>query len=119
MATFPKLKTNAVAQYPATKVIRFQNQVLRFVDGTEQRYRDASSALHQWVIRLNALDESELASLEQFFGSNQGRLASFAFTDPWDGTQYANCSLASDEVNLAAIDELRCATSLAVIENRG
>jgi hypothetical protein len=40
MATFPKLKTNAVAQYPASKTARYQNQALRFLDGTEQRYRD-------------------------------------------------------------------------------
>jgi len=27
MASFPTLKTSAVAQYPATKVVAFQNQV--------------------------------------------------------------------------------------------
>jgi len=37
MASFPTLKTSAVAQYPATKAVKFQNQVMRFVDGTEQR----------------------------------------------------------------------------------
>ena len=119
MATFPKLKTNAVAQYPATKTIRFQNQVLRFVDGTEQRYRDGNGPLHQWVIRLAELDEWELSSLEQFFAANQGRLTSFAFTDPWDGTQYSNCSLASDDLALTCSGELRCAASVTVIENRG
>jgi len=119
MVPFPKLKTAAVAQYPATKVVRFQNQVLRFVDGSEQRYRDSKDALRRWVIRLEKLDESELASLERFFAGSQGRLASFAFTDPWDGTQYSNCSLASDEIELTATGELRCATALTIVENRG
>jgi len=119
MATFPTLKTGAVAQYPATKTLRFQNQVLRFVDGGEQRYRDSNGALHQWVIHLDALDESELSGLERFFESNRGRFASFAFTDPWDGKQYANCSLSSDEMELTATGELRCQSSLTVIENRG
>ena len=119
MTTFPKLKTSAVAQYPATKAVRFQNQILRFLNGTEQRYRDGNSAQHQWVIRLDALDESEMAALEQFFAANQGRLGSFTFTDPWDGTQYANCSLASDDLNLIAATELRCSTAVTIVENRG
>ena len=119
MPTFPKLKTNAVAQYPATRAVRFQNQALRFVDGVEQRYRDSAGALHRWEIRLDALDESEMAALEQFFADNQGCFANFAFTDPWDATEYANCSLASDELDLTVMAEMQGRTSLTVIENRG
>lgn len=119
MATFPELKTGALAQYPATKALRFQNQTVRFLDGSEQRYRDAAGPLHQWIIRLNELDESEMAALEQFFQDNQGRLGSFAFTDPWDGTVYANCSLESDELSASSLAEMSGRTSLTVIENRG
>lgn len=118
MATFPQLKTGAVAQYPATKSLQFQNQTVRFLDGSEQRYRDAPGPLHQWVIQLNELDESEMAAFEQFFEANQGRLGSFAFTDPWDGTQHPNCSLASDGLALSSQAEMRGRTSLTVIENR-
>jgi hypothetical protein len=118
MATFPKLKTNAVAQYPATKGLRFQNQVLRFVDGTEQRYRDAPGPLHQWAIRLSQLDEGEMAAMERFFAANQGRFGSFAFTDPWDNSQYANCSLAGDGMDLTAVGPLQGNTTLTVVENR-
>jgi hypothetical protein len=115
---FPKLRTDAVAQYPATKSIRFENQVVRFVDGGEQRYRDSSGALHQWEIRLDRLDESEMAALEQFFAGCQGRFASFAFTDPWDGQVYADCSFATDQIDLTSLDEMNGRTSLTVIENR-
>jgi hypothetical protein len=118
MATLPQLKTGAVAQYPATKALRYQNQTMRFLDGTEQRYRDSAGPLHQWVINLTELDESEMAAFEQFFQNNQGRLGSFAFTDPWDGTQYASCSLASDELSLSSLAEMSGKTSLTVIENR-
>jgi phage-related protein len=118
MATFPQLKTGAVAQYPATKSIRFQNQTVRFLDGSEQRYRDSVGALHQWIIQLSELDESEMAAFEQFFEDNQGRLGSFAFTDPWDGMQYPNCSLASDALPLGSMAEMQGQTSLTVIENR-
>ena len=118
MATFPELKTNAVAQYPATKSLRFQNQTVRFLDGSEQRYRDAAGPLHTWVIQLNQLDESEVAAFEEFFEDNQGRLGSFQFTDPWDGTLYTNCSLASDELMVSSLAEMCGKTSLTVIENR-
>ena len=119
MATFPPLKTGAVAQYPAIKSLRFQNQIVRFVDGNEQRYRDSAGPLHRWIIRLDRLDETEMAAIEDFFLSNQGSFASFAFVDPWDGTSYANCSLSSDQLPLGALADLRGATSVTVIENRG
>src|ERR1039458_10878167 len=118
MVTFPQLKTGAVAQYPATKAVRFQNQTVRFLDGSEQRYRDAAGPLHQWVIQLSELDESEMAAFAQFFQDNQGRLGSFAFTDPWDGSLYLNCSLAGDDLTMSSLAEMRGRTSLAVLENR-
>jgi hypothetical protein len=119
MPTFPKLKTGAVAQYPAARTLQFQNQVLRFVDGTEQRYRDSAGALHAWKISLAALDEGEMAALERFFADCQGRYASFAFTDPWDGTVYADCSLASDEAEMVSVREMSGRVSWTVVENRG
>ncbi|MGO9010914.1 MAG: DUF2460 domain-containing protein [Bryobacteraceae bacterium] len=119
MASFPTLKTSAVAQYPATKAVTFQNQVVRFVDGSEQRYRDCAGPLHQWVIRLNELDETEMAALEQFLESNQGSFGSFTFTDPWDNQTYNNCSFASDAMDLTSVEEMRGQTSVTVRENRG
>ena len=119
MSTFPKLKTSAVAQYPATRSFRYQNQALRFLEGVEQRYRDSAGPLHRWEIRLAALDESEMAAIEQFFADNQGRFGSFAFTDPWDGTVHPDCSLASDELDMTWQAEMRSTTSLTVVENRG
>ena len=119
MATFPTLKTKAVAQSPANKSIRFQNQVLRFVDGVEQRYRDSAGPLHQWVIALNEMDESEMTAIEDFFTTNDGQSESFSFTDPWDGITYPNCRLATDELNMVAVAEMRGKTSVTVLENRG
>ena len=118
MASFPKLKTSAVAQYPAAKTLAFRNRVLRFLDGREQRYRESAGPLHRWEIRLNALDESEIAAIDGFFWTNQGRLGDFAFTDPWDGTSYPNCSLESDEMELTSLGEMLGKTSLTVVENR-
>ena len=118
MASFPKLKTAAVAQYPATKGLVFRNRLVRFLDGQEQRYRLSAGALHRWEIRLNELDEAEMAAIDGFFWANQGCLEGFTFTDPWDGTLYANCSLAADEMDLTSLGEMRGKTSLTVVENR-
>lgn len=118
MAAFPQLKTGAVAQYPATKHLKFQNQVLRFLDGTDQRYRDSAGPLHEWEIRLSQMDEREMAEIEQFFVDNQGCFDGFAFTDPWDGQAYTNCSIASDDLDLTSAAELQGAASLKIVENR-
>jgi phage-related protein len=115
---FPKLKTDAVAQYPLTRRIRFQNQALTFVDGTQQRYRDGAGARMKWEIRLAELDEGELAALEEFVMANQGAFGSFAFTDPRDGQVYDDCSLGADGVDVVTVAEMRCSTTLTVEQNR-
>lgn len=119
MATFPRLKTEAVAQYPATRGMRFQNQVVRFLDGEEQRYRDSAGPLRRWEILLDRLDDAEMAAIEAFFLESQGSFGAFAFTDPWDGTVHPNCSLEGDLMELTFVDEMRGAGSLTVVENRG
>jgi hypothetical protein len=119
MATFPVLKTSAVAQYPAKRELRFQNQTLRFLDGKEQRYRDSAGKLHRWEIRLDRLDEFEAAAVEQFFAANEGAFEEFTFTDPWDGEVYEHCTLEGDVLEMTAIGEMRVSISLSVVENRG
>jgi hypothetical protein len=118
MASFPKLKTNAVMQYPARRHFQFSNQVIRFLDGSEQRYRDYGAALRRWIVRLDMLDEGELAALENFFIASQGKVGSFSFTDPWDGAEYSDCSLEGDEFQFELQAEMRGETELVVRENR-
>ena|ERR1044071_2573605 len=118
MATFPNLKTNAVTQYPARRVLTFRNQTVRFLDGVEQRYRDSGGPLHQWEIRLDHLDEGEMATLESFFAASQGAFGTFEFTDPWTGQVYANCSLSADSIDMTASGDMRGATVVVVRENR-
>ena len=118
MATLPLLKTGAVMQYPATKALRFSNQVIRFVDGSEQRYRGSQAPLRRWVIRLDLLDEAELAAFEEFIVTQEGSFGSFSFIDPWDGITYPDCSLDQEAFELELLDELRASTILIVRENR-
>lgn len=117
MATFPKLKTDAVMQYPATRSFRSSHGVMRFLDGAEQHYRETRGPLRRWQIRLDLLDEAEIASLESFFMTNQGRFASFSFVDPWDNAQYPDCSLDQDVFSFDLIGEMRGRTALVVRQN--
>ena len=118
MSEFPQLKTGAVAQYPARKTVSYRTHVLRFVDGSDQRFREYSAAVHRWIIRLDLLDEAELGEVEQFFLSQQGELSDFSFTDPWDGDEYASCSLESGQTALEYYRQGCGRAMLVVKENR-
>ena len=118
MADFPALKTGAVAQYPSDRARGFSTQVLRFLDGKEQRFRGYGAPLRRWLIRLEQLDEAELAGLEQFFVEQGGRAGIFAFTDPWDGTLYATCSFEGDTMIAEYHGQGDGGTSVVVKENR-
>ena len=118
MATFPKLKTGSVAQYPLARRAQFQNQIVRFVDGSEQRYRDSAGARLEWDIQLSQLDDWEMAAIEEFFRANQGAFGRFEFTDPWDGEVYDDCSVADDFLQLATLAGTDGNTRLTVVRNQ-
>lgn len=118
MSDFPLLKTGAVVQYPAERDTSFSTQVVRFIDGPEQRYRDFPTYLRRWVIRLEALDESEMAAMRNFFRTQSGAAGTFQFTDPWDGTSYPNCRLDNDHMIEQFTDVGLSRTTLTIKENR-
>jgi hypothetical protein len=118
MANFPTLTTGAVAQYPSDRTRQFSTQVFRFLDGNEQRFQGYGSALRQWSIRLDLLDEAELTNLQSFFLSEAGRSGNFSFTDPFDGTVYSNCSFGSDTLALRFEGPQKGVTQLVVRQNR-
>lgn len=117
MAAFPVLRTGAVAQYPAERQIVFSTQVVQFIDGAEQRFREFGQPLRRWVIRLELLDEGEFQAVRSFF-DHAGPLASFSFTDPWDGTVYPECSIDGDELTGELVGPERFKTDLTIKENR-
>jgi hypothetical protein len=118
VATFPPLKTGAVAQYPADRTPQSSTQAYRFLDGSEQRFPGFPAVLQRWTIRLDLLDEGELETLREFFLSEEGRAGSFSFTDPWTSTVYPNCSFGSDALALVFQGPQNGATQIIVKENR-
>jgi hypothetical protein len=117
MSAFPLLATGAVTQYPAQRGVQFSTVALQFVDGSEQRFQMYAGSLHQWAIQVSLLNQAELQELQEFFRSLDGRAQNFSFTDPWDGTTYASCSLASDTMAAIMAGEWNGQTSLTVMEN--
>lgn len=118
MAAFPELKTGAVAQYPAERALLFSTVVHEFVDGSEQRFGDYGTALRRWLIRLELLDETELFRLEKFFIEQGGAAGSFSFLDPWDETEYPDCSFEGDGIDVVFEAPGNGKTSLILKENR-
>ena len=119
MAQFPKLKTGAVAQYPAVREQRYASEVHKFLDCAEQRYRDFAAGRKRWVIQLENLDETETARLNRFFDEQQGRLGVFEFEDPWTGTVVEQCRFGEDRFPMMEHCESRCSLRLTVEEVTG
>ena len=78
MASFPLLKTGAVGQYPSSREVSFSTEVMRFVDGGEQRFRELRAPVLRWTIHLHNVDAAELEAIDNFFISQQGEFGSFS-----------------------------------------
>jgi hypothetical protein len=118
MASFPQLGRSAVAQYPSSRALESSIAVLQYADGTEQRFRTRAKPTRRWSIRLSDVTPEELFAIEAFFLEQQGQYGSFSFTDPWDGTEYPDCSFESDEFSAESFAEGRAATTLNIKDNQ-
>ena len=117
MATFPVLTTGAVAQYPLAKSSGYGVDVIRFVDGSDQRYRTTGNGLRRWAISLNQLSDTEMALLLEFFEEQQGAFSAFIFTDPFTGTDIPNCRLANPTIVATYLNTDFVSTALIVEES--
>jgi len=97
MTNFPSLSTGSVGQYPLGQTQSFTTDVIRFLDAADQRCIVRAKALRQWLVRLDLLDDGELAALEQFFAQMQGPATLFDFFDPTTSETVPNCRFASGD----------------------
>jgi hypothetical protein len=98
MATFPLLSTGAVAQYPLSRGTSYDVDIVRFLDGSEQRCLVRDKKLRRWLVSLAQLNESELASVEQFFEEAQGNAQLFTFIDPLTSAAVPNCRISNRSI---------------------
>jgi hypothetical protein len=118
MSAFPRLKTGAITQYPASRSVSHSTDVFQFLDGSKQKYRQAGASTKSWAIQLDLLDDTELAEIAEFFQTQQGRFGAFSFVDPWDGLIHPNCSFATDELVMQLAAEGRGSLKLIIQENK-
>ena len=115
--SFPALRTSALAQYPLERASSFAVESLQFLDFSRQVYRDGTTPKGRWIVSLENLDESEIATLKGFFEQQKGRWGTFSFTDPWDQVAHPNCSFSEDRFPQKQAGEGRHQTSLAIYEH--
>ncbi len=119
MATFPVLDCGTVAQYPTPLMAGQAAQVIRFLDGSDQRYLTQPGSLRSWEIRLDLLNEREIQELETFFALQQGDYSAFVFPDPFTGTNVVNCRFGAPLFISEYLGVDVSSTSFWVIETRG
>jgi hypothetical protein len=119
MANFPSLSTGAVTQYPAALVIGQSAQVIRFLDGSDQRFLTQRRQYRRWQIRLDLLNENELQEVELFFDAQSGNYSTFSFPDPFTGSTVPNCRIGDSALVTAYTGVNAGSTSLWVIETNG
>ena len=116
MTIFPLLSSGAVTQYPTPMTSGQAVEVIRFVDGSDQRYLMQGRTFRQWEIQLSLLTDDELQRLEAFFLAQQGDYSPFIFPDPISGTNVPNCRFGNSSL-LTEYDGVNASsTSFWVIE---
>jgi hypothetical protein len=118
MDKFPVLSTGAVTQYPSGRRWTHSTVVTRFVDGSEQRFRELQQPVRRWIIRMHQLSAQEMAELEMFFDARQGEFGSFSFIDPWDGVEHSDCSFDQDTISATFLDDERIQAYLVIRDNK-
>ncbi len=104
MATFPTLRTNAVAQYPLHRTLSLASQSVRFLDGSRQTYQINGAGLRRWMLTLDLLDEAEVSAVIEF--AEEVGTGTFAYTDPISGDTAPKCVISGGELDAALIDEM-------------
>jgi phage-related protein len=115
VSSFPVLRSGKSAQYPSEFEFETETGILRFVDGSEQRY-PVRRRRRRWVLRYRDLDEGELRLLEEFVIAQSGGSGTFAFTDPETGVIHPACRLDARPVVLRSEGRERNAVEITVVE---
>jgi hypothetical protein len=113
-AVFPVLKTGAVAQYPLGREVRFSTQAVRFLDGSQQRFRLYGNGLRRWIVNLDLLDAQELSAVIAFVELQGSDV--FAFTDPFTGIVSARCAISGEQFDATMKNETSGQTMVVIEE---
>lgn len=118
-ATFPLLSSGAVTQYPLPQNCGQGANVIRFLDGSDQRHLLQGRTFRQWQIQLTLLTDLELQQLEAFFEQQQGNYQSFVFPDPISGTNVPSCRFGGSTLQSEYAGVNSSSASFWIIETNG
>lgn len=119
MVAFPLLSSGAITQYPTDFSTGRSVGLIRFLDGSDQRFLRNSRRLRRWKVELSLLTESEIACLRDFFKAQKGSFSSFNFTDPATSAQIPNCRIANSVMISEYLRENVNSTGFWIMETNG
>ncbi|MGH9583514.1 MAG: hypothetical protein ACRD4O_11315 [Bryobacteraceae bacterium] len=106
-------------QYPAPLTSGQGAQVIRFIDGSDQRYLTQGRTLRQWEIRLDLLNDQEIQQIEAFFDAQNADYSTFMFPDPFSGAAVPNCRFGAPQLLAEYVATGVHSISIWVIETYG
>ena len=96
MADFPALRSGVVGMYPATLGVRFNTEVVQFVNDSEQRWAVAP-ALGDFELTFTDLNGYDFSILVDFFRSMKGQFDQ-TWTLPMGGQTFNSCTFMQDDI---------------------
>jgi hypothetical protein len=117
--TFPTLSSGAVAQYPLPVSYTSPVEIIRFIDGADQRFVARGQTLRSWHVQLSFLNEDEVHQIEEFFESLEGQYSLFSFFDPYSGLSVPNCVMGQSSLITDYLATDLTSASFWVVETNG
>lgn len=114
MPNLPSLQSGSTVQYPFVTSLRYSTGIIRFVDGSEQRFSQTGDAQRTWTVALRDLNPSETEAVAAFVESSDNQ--AFTFHDPVTGEVHSQCRLFVEPVAVEYADEQRAHLSLTIVE---
>jgi hypothetical protein len=114
MPNLPSLQSGSTVQYPFVTSLRYSTGIIRFVDGSEQRFSHTRGVHRTWTVGLRDLNPSEIEAVAAFATSSDKQ--AFTFYDPVTGEVHSQCTLLAQPVTVEHADEQRAHLSLTIVE---
>jgi len=116
MPNLPSLQTGSTVQYPFVTSLKYSTEIIRFVDGSEQRFSQSGNVHRAWNVEFRDLTPSETEAIAAFVEDSTSTNQEFAFHDPVTGEVHSHCRLAAERVPVQHAGEKRSNLWLTIKE---
>ena len=115
--TFPTsiLRSGALTQRPYQSGHDFLTSKASAPCGVSYTWANRNVPLNWFELHIESMTATELATLENFFTSVEGRLQTFSMVDP-DGGSHATCRFDSDVLNIKYVQVNEYAVTITITE---